>query len=591
MRQKRIQALKAMAHLLLVAMVASCATTQQQPAKESPAPTSPAPAVAKVAEPAAPKQPGPDDYPVVPFGKDNLYQLLVAEFAGFRGELNTALQKYIAAAISTRDPGVAERATRLAAYLQRPDDALIAAEIWASADPDSLDAHRNAAELLMKQGDLETAITHMEAVKRLGGLANFEVFAYQAENMTAEGRQALLVAINRMLETYPDDEQLLFSKAVLIEQNGDLEEALVIANQLLENRRNINVVILKINALKDLMRTQEAVDFMAEVVEELPDNRRLRLSYARLLFEVEDLDRAREQYEIVHHQVPNDADIMFALAVIALEQEKLEDAEGYLQQMVRWNRRAGQAHYYLGSIAEKKGNPQLAIREYRQVGMGYEYLPAHARIANLMIDQGRLKEARFHLQNERSDHPEQFEDLVMVEAQILDDRGFVTELFDFMDEQIDADPTNTEFLYYRAMAGERHDRLDILERDLKRIIDMQPDNAEALNALGYTLADRTDRHEEALGLIEQALALKPDEPAFIDSMGWVQYRLNNLTDAVKYLRQALSLFQNDEVAAHLGEVLWMLGEESEALEVWKKALEQTPDSDILKGVMQRLLSR
>jgi tetratricopeptide (TPR) repeat protein len=177
--------------------------------------------------------------------------------------------------------------------------------------------------------------------------------------------------------------------------------------------------------------------------------------------------------------------------------------------------------------------------------------------------------------------------LVMIEAQLLSDRGLEQEVLAFLDEVLVDQPENIDLLYFRAMTGERFDRLDVLEYDLRRILEIDPENADALNALGYTLTDRTDRHAEALLLIEEALALKPDEPAFIDSMGWVQYRLKNYEVAIEYLRRALSLFQNDEVAAHLGEVLWITGEKTEAREVWNKALELAPESEILQDVMRR----
>ncbi len=539
----------------------------------------------------APPPPGPEDYPVAPFGKETLFQLLVAEVAGYRGHYDMALDKYVEQAETSRDPGVAARATRLAAYLKQNEDALKAVKIWVEQEPESLDAHRFAADQLMKAGDLEAAIVHMEAIKRLGGLANFDVFAYRAANLDDETRQSLLDAISTMLEEYPGDEQLMFSKAVLLEQSGDLEEALGLANTLLaNNNKNINVIVLKVNALKVLHRSEDAIEFLNEAVQELPDNRRLRLIYARFLFEENDLIKARDQYEIVLEMSPNDGDILFALALIAMEQKRDETATKYLHRMVRWNRRASEAHFYLGSIAERRNDYPKALREYKQVSPGYEFLPAQARIVNLMVDQGRLKDARTYMQRMRAENPDEntYQQLIMIEGQLLADRGYDTEALSLLDEAIAANPENVRLLYFRAMTGEKFDQLDILEADLRRIIEIEPENADALNALGYTLTDKTDRHEEAKVLIEKALVLRPDEPAFIDSLGWALYRLGDFEGAEQQLRRALELFQNDEVAAHLGEVLWMMGKELEAREVWEKALELAPESDILEGVIQRL---
>ena len=544
-------------------------------------------------------RPKPGDYPVEPFPSDSMYQLLVAEVAGYRGEYDLALDKYIEMAEETRDAGVAARATRLANYLKRQDVALRSATLWAEVEPDNIDAHRHSAELLMRSGDLENAILHMEAVKNLGGLANFDVFAYRAANLDDATREALLVAITRMLDRYPGDEQLMFAKAVLLEQKGEMEQALVLADALLEKNNNTNVVILKVNALRDLARTDDAIAFLDDTLADLSETdtasrrdtlKRLRLIYARFLFEGKKLDRAREQYEIVLVSSPNDGDILFALSLIAMEQENDAEARRYLNQMILWNRRVGEARYYLGSIAEKNDEIDLAIREYRQVGRGYEFLPAQARIASLMVEQGRIAEMQEHLANMRADNPERAGQITMIEAQVFVDRGMQDEVFDLLDGALASDPNNVELLYFRAMTGQTFERLDILERDLYQIIEMDPQNADALNALGYTLADQTDRHDEALGLIERALVIRPNEAAFIDSLGWVQYRLGNFSAAVEHLKRALTLFPNDEVASHLGEALWAHGHIKEAKNVWQEALKKTPDSEILLQVIEKFTS-
>lgn len=545
---------------------------------------------ASIAESKVPKRPRPSDYPVAPFPKDALYQLLVAEVAGYRGEYSTALEKYVDMALKTRDAGVAQRAAMLAVYLKRYEEALTTSKIWVEQEPDSIEARRYLSEQLLRIGDMEQAIVHMEAIKNLGGLANFESFAYSAANMDDKGREVLLEAMSRMLAEYPGDEQLMFSKAVLLEQSGQLEEALQLANQLLVSKKDINVIVLKVNALKDLLRTDEALVFLESTLEELADKRRLRLIYARMLFEAERLVDAEKQYEQVHQQAPNDSDILFALALISMEQGKDESAKGYLNQMIRFNRRANEAHYYLGSIADKNDKIPQAISEYKMVGPGREFLAAQVRIAALLADQGRLDDARAHLENQRANNPDRYNRLVMIEGQLLSERGHEAEFFELLETVIQKQPENVELLYFRAMTGQSLGRLDVLEQDLLRVIEIDPGNADAMNALGYTLADQTDRHDEALVLIERALEIKPNEAAFIDSLGWVQYRLENYKDAVTNLRKALSLFDNDEVAAHLGEVLWVSGEQQEARNVWQKALDARPDSDILKRVIKRFVA-
>ena len=536
-----------------------------------------------------PKQsrPRPEDYPVANFEEDALYELLVAEVAGYRGEYETALEKYVEIAKSSRDPGVAARATILALYLRQYQIVLTTSQIWAEEEPDNIDAHRYVADQLIRVGDLEGAIRHVEAIKRLGGLANLGMLADQAVNLKNEDRASLLAAVSRMLSEDPGDEQLLFSKAVLLEQNGEHGKALQIADQLLQEKRNLNVIILKVNALKNQSRNTDVIAFLKEMLTELPDNRRLRLIYAQFLFETGDLRGSREQYEYLLTYSPSDGNLLFALALIALEKKDDDRAEKYLREMVRLDRRVGEAHFYLGSIAERKNDPSLAVREYKQAGTGYEFLPAQSRIASIFIDQGRVKEARGYLERMRAEKPRFHQDLIMVEAQILSERGLQEEVFDVLDATLEANSENVELLYYHAMTGQKFGRLDILERDLRAIIIKDPGNADALNALGYTLTDLTNRHEEALALIQRALAIKPNEAAFIDSLGWVLYRLKNFEEAVVHLRKALALYPNDEVAAHLGEVLWVMGEHLEANQIWQKALELAPDSEILKRVINQ----
>ena len=566
---------------ILVALLAGCSTVPVEPEPVG----TPEPIAAKPEQPIT--QPDPDDYPVAPFPGDSLYELLVAEVAGYRSRYDIALDKYVAAVIETRDPGVAARATRLALYLKKYPEALETALIWAEVDPENVSARRHAMDLLLSADNLEAAIGHMEAVKQLGGKASFDVFAYRAAGLAPKQREAVLAAITEMLDRYPEDEQLLFSKAVLLEQSGQLPEALVIAEELLTVAEKLNVIVLKVRVLDAMHREDDAIAYLTGVVDVPQPDRRLQLILARMLFEKGDLEAAKVQYNNVLNVSPNDGDVLFALALIALEQEDDLQAQAHLERMVRWNRRSGEAHYYLGGIAERRSDTMAALEEYAQAGDGYEFIPAQARIASLLANDGLWEEARAHLENLRAQKPAHRQQLILIEAQLLADRGQEQETLDFLEPILQQEPENIELLYYRAMTGQRFGRLDILEADLRRVIELDPENADALNALGYTLTDQTNRHEEALVLIEKALAIKPDEAAFIDSLGWVQYRLSNFEKALTYLRQAYEMFQNDEIAAHLGEVLWVAGDKNKANQVWREALKLTPESEILKNVIQR----
>ena len=575
------------ASILVLALLASCATVK--PAESTP--KTPATTEAASSQPEAPVEPTPDEYPVRPFTKDQLYELLVAELAGYRGQYDRALRSYLEVAKETGDPGVAARTTRLATYLKHERIALAAVKIWVKGEPDSVDAHRYAADLLMREGDIKGAVANLAAIKRYGGDPDFPMFVYRAAGLSVAQRNILISEFGQLESEFPDDDDLRFSKAVLFEQNSQFSEALAITNELLARRSDPNVVVLKVDALKKLDRDKEALELLDSSVRDMPDNRRLRLIYARMLFENHRLPDALKQYEKVRQQSPTDGDVLFALALISLEQKDYAAAHRYLDDMVRFHRRVGEAHFYLGTLAEQQNDLDTALAEYKQVGDGYEFLPAQARIAAILFDKGEEQNARQWLESARQKYPDHYDQLIIVEAQLLSERGMESEVFKFLNKAVAADPQNTELLYFRAMTGERFGRLNILERDLKTIIKQDPDNADALNALGYTLTDQTDRHEEALKLIQRALQIKPNEPAYIDSLGWAMYRLKRYDKAVFELKKAYGLYPNDEVAAHLGEVLWVTGKKSEANKVWNDALQRAPDSQVLKEVIHKFTGR
>jgi len=319
-------------------------------------------------------EPSPEskDYPVAPFEGDSLYRLLVAEIAGYRSHYDIALKNYALVAEQTEDPGVAARAARMALYLKDDKVALRAVKIWAQTEPDNLSAHRQAVELLLRAGSLEEAIVHMEQVKNLGGSARFEIFAYQAANLPKDKRLALLAAIEEISARHSEDGRLKFSKAILVQQEGRHAEALQIANEILATEKDPDFIILKMSALQGLGREDEARQYLTTQVDALTTNRRLRLVLARLLFEQGDLAEARVQYEKVLEETPNDGDILLALALIAMQSENDAEAERYLERMVRWKSRAGEAHYYLGSLAEKSSDLSAALAHYLSLGIGYD---------------------------------------------------------------------------------------------------------------------------------------------------------------------------------------------------------------------------
>ena len=243
---------------------------------------------------------------------------------------------------------------------------------------------------------------------------------------------------------------------------------------------------------------------------------------------------------------------------------------------------------YLGQIAEEQKKFPDALRWYREVERGEQFIAAQVRYAQVLAKEGKLAEARAHLQQVEASSSQQRVQLTLAEAQLLRDANQPKMAFELVQQALDRLPNHPELLYDYAMLAERIDRIDILESSLKKLINLQPDHAHAYNALGYTLADRNERLDEARGLIERALKLSPGDAFIIDSMGWVLYRMGNLKESVNYLRRAFAERPDPEIAAHLGEVLWVIGERGEAEKVWRDAVTKSPQNDTLLKTIKRL---
>ena len=524
--------------------------------------------------------------PVRAFPEGALLELLLAEVAGYRGAYDQALAIYREQALQLGDPGVAARTARLARYLKNSEVLAEVSTVWAALEPENIEPLQYLTDEAIKNGEYQQALGYMETIDQLGGDVKFDFFAYRAQALSVPEAQELLDRMTQMDEGASP--HLQFSLAALLERVGDFDAALPIAEALnLNFPDEVNYLILRVNLLDQMVRHEEAMTLLSEYVSNETASPRIQKLYAQQLLKLKNLDAAREIYKALLLDDPEDGDVLFALALLEIENKALEDARLHLLRLTRLGHRPDESHFYLGVIAEALGDQALAIREYEMVRGGYQWLPALRRVADLIATSEGLDEGRRYVVERRERLPHLRQQLIMLEAQLISDQAEPTMVLAFLDEAVAEDPENVALLYYRGMMGQQLGRMDILERDLSQVLTINPEHADAMNALGYTLADQTDRFDEALALITKALALRPDEPAFIDSMGWVLFRLGRFEEARSQLERAYQLFPNDEVASHLGEVLWMMGKKREAKKVWRKAKEQAPDSPYISDVYQR----
>lgn len=522
------------------------------------------------------------------FSEETLFALLTAELAGQRNRFDIALGNYVQQANATGDAGVAERAFRIAEYLGAEQAALDSALIWARNAPSNIDAQRAAAVQLARAGRYDESMTYMEQVLQRQGDTHFDFLALSAAETDPDTRAGLLQGFDRLLSKNPDNSQLLFGKAILLQQDGRAEEALKLLEDSAASSNEVSPILLRARLLQSLGRGKEAMPILQKGIRNNPDDKRLRLTYARLLVEQDRLDDAKGEFAKLVQENPNDDDLRFSLALVCLEAEAWEEAIVYLEELVERRSHVDAAHYNLGRAYEALSDNDRALQEYALVGPSNDYLPAQQRQAELLFAQQRNEEASARLAQARSAQPDYAIQLYLIEAEGLSNHRQVEAAWKVINEGLEQYPNDLNLLYTRAMLAEKRDDLAQLETDLRYIIQREPEHAMALNALGYTLADRTTRYEEARELIEKAHQLNPDDPAILDSLGWVNYRQGNLDEAERLLRQALEKFPDHEVAAHLGEVLWAQGKQRDARRVWRDALSATPDSPILRDTLLRL---
>lgn len=522
------------------------------------------------------------------FSEDTMFSLLTAELAGQRNRFDIALANYVEQARETRDPGVAERAFRIAEYLGADQEALDTSLIWAKAAPDNLDAQRAAAIQLARTGQYDESMVYMEKVLNGQGDTHFDFLALSAAETDPDTRTGLLQSFDRLLKKYPDNGQLLFGKALLLQQDGRPQEALHLLEDNSASKHDVAPLLLRARLLQSMKRSDEALPLLKAGIKEHPDDKRVHLAYARLLVEQNRLDDAKAEFSALVEQFPDDDDLRFSLALVCLEAQAWDEAKVYLQELVERDSHVDSAHFNLGRLAEEQKDPETALKEYALVGPGNDFLPAQLRSTEILLDQKRFDEASRRLAETRDRQPDYAIQLYLIEAEGLSNRDQVDRAWSVIQQGLKQFPDDLNLLYTRSMLAEKRNDLAQMEQDLRLIIQREPDNAMALNALGYTLADRTTRYSEARDLIQKAHSLNPDDPAILDSLGWVNYRLGNLSEAETYLRKALERFPDHEVAAHLGEVLWAQGKQSEARKVWATALQSQPDSAVLRDTMLRL---
>jgi tetratricopeptide (TPR) repeat protein len=529
------------------------------------------------------------DLPKQDLSGETMYEFLLAEIAGQRGNATLSAQAYADLARKTKDPRVAERATQIALEARMPEAAIESAKVWADAAPNSTRALGAAASLLVNANRVDEAQPYLKRILAASGENRGDGFM-QLNRLLGNNpdKGASLSAIQSLAEPYPALAQARFAVAAAAANAGQDDLALKEIREASRLKPDWELAALYEAQLLQKKSNAAAAERLAQYLKQYPKSREARLAYARVLVADKKYPEARGEFERLVKEYPDNTDVVFSIAVLSMQLEDWPTADANLKRLLDLGYRdRNTVRFYLGQISEEEKRFPDALKWYAEVTRGEQFLPAQIRSAQVLSKQGDLDGARKFLQGVNAQSNEQRVQLILAEAQLLRDAKQEKEAFEVVDTALDKLPNNPELLYDHAMLAEKIDRVDILESSLRKLIRINPDNAHAYNALGYTLADRNQRLDEAQELIDKALKLSPDDAFIMDSMGWVLFRQGKTEDGLKYLQRAYTIRPDAEIAAHLGEVLWVLGRRDEARKVWDEALKKTPDSDILTKTVQR----
>jgi Flp pilus assembly protein TadD len=519
-----------------------------------------------------------------------LYEFLLGEIALQRGDARLAAQTYLDLARRTGDARVARRAVEVANQAQLPALALEAAQTWEKLEPESPQALQVVAVLLIGAKRVDEAEPYLHRLLSSEGV-NLESGFMQLNRLLAGNpdKASNLRVVRKLAARHPALPQAHFAIAQAAYVADDDEAALAAIRDAAALRPDWEVAALFEAQVLQKRSPAAAAERLGQFLERNPQSREVRMNYARALVLDKRYDEARKQYQAMLAASPGNTEVIYAVGLLAFQLKDYPVAEENMKRLLGMGYRDGNGvRYLLGQMAEEQKHWPEAIKWYESIEDGDHLLPARMRAAGAIAKQGKLDEARGYLRNVAADRPEDQVQLLVAEAQLLRDANRHRDAFDMLDQALAKEPEQPELLYDLALTAEKLERFDLLESHLRKLIAVKPDHAHAYNALGYSLADRNTRLPEARKLIEKALELSPEDYFILDSLGWVQFREGDLKGAARTLRRAYGGRPDAEIGAHLGEVLWQLGEREEADRIWQESLKSSPENETLRKTLQRL---
>ena len=565
--------------LLLPLVLAACA---QSPTKVDPEKLEDAAEQAKISQSNLPQQ---------ELTAPILFDFLLAEAALQRGYPEVAINKYLKLMQTTRDPRIAQRATEISLRLRQPFAAEKAVSLWTELDPDSVSAHQAAAALLVNMGRLDEARPHLEILLASDESTVDQAFMQLNKLLASNPNKAeSLKLVQQLAEPYPDLPEAYFAVSQAAWLANQYETALNAMKQALKLRPYWEMAAVYQGQIMRRLHYSDVAAFYEDFLEKYPKANEMRADYVRMLIAEGNFASARAQLQQLMVENPANADISLTIGLLSMELRDYDVTEDNFKKALSLGYKdSSTVHFHLALIYEETQRRDMAMASYRKVTTGDRFLPAQIRYAALLAEKGDINAARQYLQQLPAANDQQMAHLILAEAQLLRQIGSHQQVFDLLDNGLKKLPGFPELLYDRALAADKIGKFDIVEQDLRKLIQLKPDSAHAYNALGYSLAERGDRLPEALKLIKKAVALSPNDAYIMDSLGWVYYRMGNIQEGLNYLNLAFAARPDPEIAAHLGEVLWVKGAKEDAKKIWQSALRDNPGNEVLLQTMERFM--
>lgn len=520
------------------------------------------------------------------------YYLLVAETARQKQLFDTAAENYLKAARLSDDPEVAKRSTEIAYELGRDDYALASALRWkelADKSNDYPQVHTYLARLYARKDNLKATVANLRAlIKSSEADLGDSLLALSAVLADEENSDLAIAAYQKIASKHKRVPQAHYTVGLQALRSGEFDQAIASAKRATDlDAEWAPAHLLYARALMASGDVDGGIDYAGEHIggTNTPSE---RLEYGMLLAAVDRDLEASVVLEQVLMDDPTNGQAARALGILAMKSEQYELAERYFTQLLQSGQSTFDALYYLGSIAEIQENDARAYRLYSEVRGGDNAVNSQLRAAYILFRQDKLDEALHHLERFAAVAPRYTKDMALGQGELLARGDREDEAMMLYDNMLEQNPDDERTQYARAFLLEQMDRVDEAIHQMRLILARNPTDPNALNALGYTLADRTDQLDEAFELIELAYQKSPDSGPITDSLGWVEYRRGNLERAEELLTKAYDLLPDPEVAAHLIEVLHMRGESERAQELLEEADESFEGNELIDDVRQRL---